>query len=303
MYGTFEELFAAQKSSGPKRLVVACADEEHTLQAVSMAAQEGAVIPILVGPEDRLSQCRLPGLEKAVIVHADGEQDAVNKAVAMCRRGEGDILLKGLVETAVILRAVVNKETGLCAQGVLSHLTLAQIPNYRKLLGVTDCALLTYPNLEQKKAAITNAVRFLNSLGTDPVKVAVLAAIEKEAAKAGIVQNVLLEVNIGGEESKTGVAPEALWPLLDAAAAQEHIRVKGLMAIPPVNDDDAQNRRYLAQVYKLFVQAGERGYQNVAMETLSMGMSGDFENAIREGATLVRIGTAIYGERDYSKKG
>ena len=124
-----------------------------------------------------------------------------------------------------------------------------------------------------------------------------LAAIEKEAAKAGIVQDVLLEVNIGGEESKSGVSPEQLWPLLDAAAAEEHIRVKGLMAIPPVNDDDAQNRRYLAQVYKLFVQAGERGYQNVKMETLSMGMSGDFENAIREGATLVRIGTAIYGER------
>ena len=98
------------------------------------------------------------------------------------------------------------------------------------------------------------------------------------------------------------MAPEALWGLLDAAAAQEHIRVKGLMAIPPVNDDDAQNRRYLAEVYKLFVRAGERGYQNVAMETLSMGMSGDFENAIREGATLVRIGTAIYGARDYSKK-
>ena len=129
-----------------------------------------------------------------------------------------------------------------------------------------------------------------------------LNAIEKEAAKAGIVQDVLLEVNIGGEESKTGVAPEALWPLLDAAAAQEHIRVKGLMAVPPVNDDDARNRRYLAEVYKLFVQAGERGYSNVSMETLSMGMSGDFENAIREGATLVRIGTAIYGERDYSKK-
>ena len=147
---------------------------------------------------------------------------------------------------------------------------------------------------------------FIGHLQTNKIKKVLghlLAAIEKEAAKAGIVQNVLLEVNIGGEESKTGVAPEALWPLLDAAAAQEHIRVKGLMAIPPVNDDDAQNRRYLAQVYKLFVQAGERGYRNVAMETLSMGMSGDFENAIREGATLVRIGTAIYGERDYSKKG
>ena len=132
--------------------------------------------------------------------------------------------------------------------------------------------------------------------------VELLEEIEKQAEKLGIVQDVLLEVNIGGEESKTGVAPEALWPLLDAAAAQEHIRVKGLMAIPPVNDDDARNRRYLAEVYKLFVQAGERGYSNVSMETLSMGMSGDFENAIREGATLVRIGTAIYGERDYSKK-
>jgi len=128
-----------------------------------------------------------------------------------------------------------------------------------------------------------------------------LAAIEKEAAKAGLVQDILLEVNIGGEQSKTGVSPEALWPLLDLAAAQPHICVKGLMAIPPVNDDDAQNRAYLAQVYRLFVRAGERGYVNARMETLSMGMSGDYENAIREGATLVRIGTAIYGARDYGQ--
>lgn len=128
-----------------------------------------------------------------------------------------------------------------------------------------------------------------------------LLAIEKEAAKQQLVQDILLEVNIGAEASKSGVAPEALWALLDTAAAQPHIRVRGLMAIPPVNDDDAQNRAYLAQVYKLFVKAGERGYDNVKMETLSMGMSGDFENAIREGATLVRIGTAIYGQRDYGQ--
>ncbi len=185
--------------------------------------------------------------------------------------------------------------------------------------GVDACGENRVQELVEKREAHAYAgaaLHFIGHLQTNKIKKVLgrasliqsvdsehlLAAIEKEAAKAGIVQNVLLEVNIGGEESKTGVAPEALWPLLDAAAAQEHIRVKGLMAIPPVNDDDAQNRRYLAQVYKLFVQAGERGYQNVAMETLSMGMSGDFENAIREGATLVRIGTAIYGERDYSKK-
>lgn len=114
-----------------------------------------------------------------------------------------------------------------------------------------------------------------------------LAAIEKEAEKANLVQDILLEVNIGNESSKSGVSPQQLWALLDNAAAQPHIRVKGLMAIPPVNDNDAENRRYLAAVRKLFVQAGERGYQNVRMETLSMGMSGDYENAIREGATLV----------------
>ena len=128
------------------------------------------------------------------------------------------------------------------------------------------------------------------------------AALEKEASKMDIVQDILLEVNIGEEASKTGVSPEELWALLDLAAAQPHLRVKGLMAIPPVNEDDAQNRALLGQVYKLFVRAGERGYDNVRMEILSMGMSGDFENAIREGATLVRIGTAIYGARDYGPK-
>lgn len=149
-----------------------------------------------------------------------------------------------------------------------------------------------------KVRQVVGKAALIQSIGSE----ALLREVEKEAARQQLVQDILLEVNIGGEESKTGAAPELLWPLLDTAAAQEHIRVKGLMAIPPVNDDDAQNRRYLAQVYQLFVRAGERGYRNVEMQTLSMGMSGDFENAIREGATLVRIGTAIYGERDYSKK-
>ena len=129
-----------------------------------------------------------------------------------------------------------------------------------------------------------------------------LAALEKEAAKLGLTQDILLEVNIGEEASKTGAAPDELWALLDDAAQQPHLRVKGLMAIPPVNEDDAANRALLRQVYGLFVRAGERGYDNVSMEVLSMGMSGDFENAIREGATLVRLGTAIYGARDYGPK-
>ena len=161
------------------------------------------------------------------------------------------------------------------------------------------CCVHFIGHLQKNKVKyLVGAVEMIHSVDS----LELMDAISRRAVSLGIVQDVLLEVNIGGEASKSGVSPEQLWPLLDSAAAEEHIRVKGLMAIPPVNDDDAQNRRYLAEVYRLFVQAGERGYANVKMETLSMGMSGDFENAIREGATLVRIGTAIYGERDYSKK-
>lgn len=124
-----------------------------------------------------------------------------------------------------------------------------------------------------------------------------LQAVEKEAGKRQLVQQVLLEVNIGAEASKTGLPEEQLPALLEAAAACPHIRVQGLMAIPPVNDDDAENRRLLARVRELARRAAEQGYANVTMDTLSMGMSGDYENAILEGATIVRIGTAIYGAR------
>ena len=129
-----------------------------------------------------------------------------------------------------------------------------------------------------------------------------LLAIEKEAAKAGIVQDILLEVNIGGEESKSGVSAESLWPLLDMAAAQPHIRLRGLMAIPPAAATPDETRAFFAQMRELLAKAADRHYENVKMDILSMGMSGDYPDAIREGATIVRIGTAIYGARDYSKK-
>lgn len=129
-----------------------------------------------------------------------------------------------------------------------------------------------------------------------------LEAIEKEAAGRQLVQDVLLEVNIGAEASKTGIPEQQLPALLEAAAGCTHIRVRGLMAIPPVNDNDAENRRLLARVRELARHAAEQRCDNIAMDTLSMGMSGDYENAILEGATIVRIGTAIYGARHYAAK-
>ena len=127
-----------------------------------------------------------------------------------------------------------------------------------------------------------------------------LAAIDREAARQGIVQDILLEVNIGGEAAKSGVAPAALPELLETAAGCAHIRVRGLMAIPPADADDTETRRVFAQLRELLARADARHYDRAQMDILSMGMSHDFETAIEEGATLVRVGTAIFGGRSYA---
>ena len=129
-----------------------------------------------------------------------------------------------------------------------------------------------------------------------------LQKVERTAAAANLTQEILIEINIGGEESKSGVSAESLWPLLDMVAAQPHIRLRGLMAIPPAAATPDETRAFFAQMRELLAKAADRHYENAKMNILSMGMSGDYPDAIREGATIVRIGTAIYGARDYSKK-
>ena len=128
-----------------------------------------------------------------------------------------------------------------------------------------------------------------------------LDKVAAEAARRGLVQPILLEVNIGGEASKSGTDPAELWALLEAAAAQPSVRVRGLMTIPPVEEKSGEARRWFAAMRRLFDEAADRwrGDDRAKMEVLSMGMSADFEQAIAEGATLVRVGTAIFGPRVY----
>mgnify|MGYP000774459135 CR=1 FL=1 len=125
--------------------------------------------------------------------------------------------------------------------------------------------------------------------------------ISKQSVKHGVTTRVLVEVNIGREAAKSGFAPEKVLPAAGAALERTHVRVRGLMTIPPADAQRDANFRYFQEVQALYVDMNQKLFHN-ELEYLSMGMSGDFENAIREGATLVRIGTAIYGERDYSKK-
>ena len=145
-----------------------------------------------------------------------------------------------------------------------------------------------------KVKQVVGKVALIQSVGSLPL----LEAVEKEAEKQDIVQDILLEVNIGGEEAKSGFAPAQLEDAARAAQAMSHVRVRGLMTIPPADSDRDTNIRYFQEVRALYVDINEKLFHN-ELKCLSMGMSGDFEDAIRNGATMVRVGTAIFGARYY----
>lgn len=128
-----------------------------------------------------------------------------------------------------------------------------------------------------------------------------LKAIDAQASKLGILQDILLELHLGGEESKSGFAPEEVLPLLEKIGEFPNIRVKGLMAIPPISENPGDNRVYFEKIYQLSVDIIEKKYDNVTVECLSMGMSGDFADAIACGSTMLRLGTAIFGPRNHAE--
>ncbi|EJW98240.1 pyridoxal phosphate enzyme, YggS family, partial [gut metagenome] len=127
-----------------------------------------------------------------------------------------------------------------------------------------------------------------------------LFAIHREAQKQGIVQPVLLEVNIAGEVSKSGIALRDLTALAEACEALPGVQVEGLMCIPPKTSCEADQHRAFEALRLAACDLEDRHYSWIHMHHLSMGMSGDFESAILEGSTIIRVGTAIFGPRDYS---
>ncbi len=126
-------------------------------------------------------------------------------------------------------------------------------------------------------------------------------AIGEAAGKLGIVMPVLVEVNVAGEESKDGIRPEDAENFVREISALPNIRVEGLMTIAPFTDNPEENRPYFRKLRKLCVDIQEKNIDNVNMYSLSMGMTGDYEVAIEEGATMVRVGTGIFGERIYPR--
>ena len=127
-----------------------------------------------------------------------------------------------------------------------------------------------------------------------------LQAINNEAQRRGIVQNVLLEVNIAGESSKSGFLADEILPFMENIAQYPNVCVMGLMAIPPISQKKGDNVKFYQKISDLCVDIRGKKYDNVKVDCLSMGMSGDFADAIACGSTMVRIGTAIFGARNYS---
>ena len=145
-----------------------------------------------------------------------------------------------------------------------------------------------------KVRQVVGKVALIQSVGSDPL----LDEIEKQAEKLGLVQDILLEVNVGGEEAKSGFAPEAVFAAAQRAKTLEHVRLRGLMTVPPIETEPGQNLANFEKVHGLYVDINQKLYDNM-LDILSMGMSGDFTDAIRAGATMVRVGTAIFGRRAY----
>lgn len=219
---------------------------------------------------------------------------------------------------AEIDRAAINagrdpKEILLCAATKMNG---AEAVRQAIAAGVDCCGENRVQELTQKLSENAYAgvpVHFIGHLQTNKVKqvvgkvdliqsvdrIKLLECIDAEAGKMGITQDILLEINIGCEESKSGFSIEDILPLLENIRTYPNIRVRGLMAIPPICEKKGDNNKFFVEICNLAVDIRQKKYDNVSMDFMSMGMSDDFSDAIACGSTMIRIGTAIFGARDY----
>lgn len=227
--------------------------------------------------------------------HVQSVMERIRQAALAAGREPGEITLCAAtkVQTDETIRAAIAAGVRVCGENRVQEL-------------VAHLAADAYAGAEQ--------VHFIGHLQTNKVKQVVghvdliqsvgsahlLQAIQNQADKQGLVQDILLEVNIGGEAAKSGFAPEDIAAAAETALAMPHVRVRGLMTIPPVETVPHGNLVYFEKMHRLYVDINGKIYDN-ELEYISMGMSGDFADAIRVGSNMVRVGTAIFGARDYTK--
>lgn len=258
MMNDFQSLQTMAQKKEPQCIAVAQAGDKEVLLAIQAAQQKGIIKPILVGNKDEILRIAAEigySLTNAPIIHADSAQEACVLAVKEITEKRATILMKGLVDTSVILKAVLNKDAQLRTGRVLSHVACFQLPKYHKLLFVTDAAMNIAPSIEEKKQITENAVHLLHSLGVSVPKVAVLCAKEKvnEKMPATVEAQSLVDMNEKGEIKDCIVGgPFALDNAVSKEAAHHkgiHHPVAGDADILLVPDIEAGNILYKALAF------------------------------------------------------
>lgn len=232
-YKSFDDLIKKVQNLGSKKKVaVVSAQDEHTLEAVFKAKKDNIVEPILIGNKKKIIEI-LSGLHESVleesIINVESDSEAAEKAVELINENKADFIMKGKIQTADLLRAVVNKENGLRTGKVMSHIVIHEIPTYHKLLAVTDGGMMMYPSLDEKKQIIENAVSTFLALGYENPKVAVLAAVETVNPKMqeSVDADMLKKLNIKGEIKNCIVEGPISY---DLTMSKESASIKGFVS-------------------------------------------------------------------------
>ncbi len=182
MLTKISDLYSLNKNKKTlKRLVLASAGDEHSLEAVFNAHKKNIIKPILVGDKNKIlkiAERKDLDIKNTEIIDIKDDKAAVIESVKIIKSGKGDILMKGYTSTATLLKAILNDEYGLKNSPLLSHFALFELPNYHKLVGITDVAMNIAPSLKEKAGIISNAVKYMYKIGYTKPKVAVIAAVE-----------------------------------------------------------------------------------------------------------------------------
>ena len=217
----------------------------------------------------------------------------IARAAESAGRDPKDILLVGATKMndADRVREAIRAGLTCCGENRVQELL------EKNAAGAYEGAALHFIGTLQKNKAkyLVGTVSLIHSVDSGEL----MKEISRQAEKRGLTQDILLEINTGGEASKSGFAPGELPAALEKAAQFPCIRVRGLMTIPPICRAPEENLPYFRLLRQLFIDNGEKKYDNVVMDFMSMGMSGDYEAAIACGANIVRVGTAIFGQRHY----
>ncbi len=218
--------------------------------------------------------------------------DMAKAAIAAGRNPE-DILLCAATKMndADAVRQAIAAGVDCCGENRVQELTLKQSQNAYEGVPVHFIGHLQTNKVKQ----VVGKVSLIHSIDS----IHLLEAVNKEAARQGICQDILLEINVAGEESKSGFTFEQMDSVLAQMGNYPSIRVMGFMAIPPICQNSTDNHKFFEKMYQLSVDIMTKKYDNVCGKILSMGMSDDYADAISCGSTMIRVGTAIFGARNY----